>query len=248
MKTMTKMTKAGKMGVVAVAVAGMAGLAGADLIYTDHFPNGSFEGSPVLTANTSQAGAPSGWAFSPAAVTPTSTAWVGNLNYAGNAVTPHDGDQIAYLQPTRYGTDRYQNSPDVTLTSAMFNTGETSGTLQVSAWYQRRGGPGTRGSYIHVYLNGAKLGGTVGGATSQIVDTDWQEHLWDQPELSVSVGDTLGVILWGYSYAAGNGLVQILWDDVTFTVTSVPEPGSLALLGAGSALILTVGRRARVRG
>ena len=201
------------MGVLWAAVVGLAGLAGAERITTS-FPNGSFEVT-ALSPNTSQVSTPGSWSF--VSGDSGSSCWMGNLIVDGTPITPHADDQVVYLKPNQNKTDRLQVL-DAALTSDKFAAGETNGTLQVSAWYQRWG-VGTAGTYIHVYRNGAKLGETVAADATSTPETDWQQLLWDEPEQTVAVGDSLSVILWGYTFGT-SGEKQIIWDDITYTVIS----------------------------
>ena len=237
MTTLPRMSRAGKTSVVVVAVVGLAGLAGADLIVTNPFPNGSFEVT-ALAPNTSQISTPGSWSF--VSGDAASSSWMGNLQVDGTPITPHEGNQVAYLKPNQNKTDRIQVL-SVTLTSDMFGPGQTAGTLEVSAWFQRWGS-GTAGAYMHVYKNGTKFEPTADGGATSVPETDWTQLSWGGADKPVAVDDTLSVILWGYTFGA-SGDKQIIWDDITFSVTSIPEPGSLVLLGAGGALVLPLRRR-----
>lgn len=216
MKSTTRMTKAGKVGVLWAVVVGLAGLANAERITTS-LPNGSFE-TGALSPNVSQVSIPGSWSFASGGG---GSCWMGNLDVDGTPITPHDGDQVVYFKPDQFETDRIQNSPSVTLTADKFAAGETNGTLQVSAWYQRWG-TGTAGAYMQVWVNGAKLDPTVEAVADSTPETDWQQLLWDVPEITVSVGDTLAVILHGYTFGT-SGEKQIIYDDVTYTVISGPD-------------------------
>jgi hypothetical protein len=219
MKTMTRITRAEKTGVLMAAVVGVAGFASADRITTS-IPNGSFE-ETALSPNASQVSIPSSWSFASGDTENPTSCWMGNLDVDGTPITPHDADQVVYFKPNQFKTDRIQNSPSVILTSDKFAAGETTGTLQVSAWYQRWG-TGTAGAYIHVFLNGVKAEPTIEAVADPTPETDWQQLLWDVPGITVSVGDTLAVILWGYTFGT-SGEKQIIWDDITYTIISGPD-------------------------
>ena len=184
MKTMKRTNRVGKLGVLWAAVVGLASLANAEQITTS-FPNGSFESGVV---GSWQIATPESWGFFSGG---TSSCWMGNQFVEGLPITAHEGNQVVYYKPDQYITDRMQVL-ETTVTSNKFAAGETSGTLRVSAWYQRWGtNTHPMVAYMWVHKNGSKLDPTTISSGSP-PDTEWKQLLRDDfGETVVEVGDTL---------------------------------------------------------